>query len=141
MVKAVFDTNVWISSLLNPSGPPGKLAEAWRKNKCIVIISEPLLQELSRSLHYERVQKIKNIPEKEIQQLLNEIAHTTYFTEIASNVVIIEKDSTDNLVLATAIDGEADYIISGDHHLLDVGEYKGIQILTPAAFLQILEKK
>ena len=43
------------------------------------------------------------------------------------------------MYLACAVEGEADYIVSGDQHLLKLGAFKGIQIITPAQFLNILE--
>ena len=48
---------------------------------------------------------------------------------------VIVADPTDNIFLECAIDGRADYIISGDSHLLNLGEYTGIQILKPKEFL------
>lgn len=51
---------------------------------------------------------------------------------------VILEDPDDDKFLACAIDGGADYIVSGDHHLLDLGSYEGIPILRPATFLQIV---
>ena len=48
---------------------------------------------------------------------------------------VIVADPTDNIFLECAIDGRADYIISGDSHLLNLGEYAGIQILKAKEFL------
>ncbi len=48
-------------------------------------------------------------------------------------------DETDNRYGECAVEGEADVIVSGDRHLLTVGEYQGIQVLTPAAFVALLD--
>jgi hypothetical protein len=57
-----------------------------------------------------------------------------------SNTLSVLKDEGDNRVLECAVDGHADVIVSGDHHLLDMKEYAGIAILRPAEFLDQWEK-
>lgn len=54
---------------------------------------------------------------------------------------IIKDDPTDNKYLACADDGEADYIVSGDHHLLDIENYRGIRIIKAKAFLKIWKEQ
>ena len=51
---------------------------------------------------------------------------------------VVQEDESDNRYLECAIEGKAQYIVSGDKHLLDVSEYKGINILTPAEFVTLL---
>ena len=51
---------------------------------------------------------------------------------------VIADDPDDDHYLSCAIEGEADYIVSGDRHLLEIQEYQGIRILTPRAFLTLL---
>ncbi|NCO65593.1 MAG: putative toxin-antitoxin system toxin component, PIN family [Candidatus Aquicultor secundus] len=52
---------------------------------------------------------------------------------------VITEDPSDNMFLVCAVEGKADFIISGDNHLLDVGTYQGIQILTPCEFVKQLK--
>lgn len=51
---------------------------------------------------------------------------------------IIPADTSDEQILACAIDGNADLIVSGDHHLLNLGKYQNIPIITPHILLQVL---
>ena len=53
---------------------------------------------------------------------------------------MIKEDPDDNLILATAVGGRANYIVSGDRHLLDLGEFRGIKIVTVDRMLSILER-
>ncbi|MDR3557430.1 MAG: hypothetical protein P4L55_21955 [Syntrophobacteraceae bacterium] len=54
---------------------------------------------------------------------------------------VIEDDPSDNIYLACALEGQADFIISGDHHLTDLVEFRDIRIVNPAAFLEILDQE
>jgi len=53
---------------------------------------------------------------------------------------VIPADPTDEIVLACAVEGQADLVVSGDHHLLDLGEYHGIPITTARMFLEQLKE-
>lgn len=52
---------------------------------------------------------------------------------------VVERDESDNRFIECAVEGEADLIVSGDRHLLSVGEYQGIRVVTPAAFVGYLD--
>ena len=54
------------------------------------------------------------------------------------SIHVVEADPSDNKFIEAAVAGQADYIVSGDNHLLDLKEYKGISIITPRAFLEPL---
>lgn len=71
----------------------------------------------------------------EILPIVNNLRKYALFIEVKSKINVVKEDLTDNIFLECALDGEADYIISGDHHLLNIGNYKGIQIITAKDFL------
>jgi len=56
-------------------------------------------------------------------------------------VEAVADDPADDLVLACAVEGTADFIISGDHHLPDLENYQGIKIVNPPRFLDLLERE
>ena len=58
-----------------------------------------------------------------------------------AEIGVIQADPTDNKYLACALEGEAEYIVSGDRHLLDVGQYQGIKIMNAQAFLNMWQKQ
>jgi len=65
-----------------------------------------------------------------------------WVVEGKAEIDVIQADPTDNKYLACALEGEADYIVSGDRHLLlDVGLYQGIKIIKAKAFLKIWQKQ
>lgn len=51
---------------------------------------------------------------------------------------VIDEDPTDNKFIAAAIEGEAEYVISGDEHLRKLGEFKGVKILSPGEFIKVM---
>ncbi len=58
--------------------------------------------------------------------------------EVRTRLNVVQEDPSDNKILECAIDGEADYIVSGDEYLLKIGEYKGIRIISPREFIGLL---
>jgi predicted nucleic acid-binding protein len=54
------------------------------------------------------------------------------------DIDVIPEDPADNKIIACALEGDADFIISGDHHLTDLKIFQGIKIVDPAAFLKIV---
>lgn len=64
-----------------------------------------------------------------------DLTKISHFLEVKTTVEIIKNDPTDNVFLALAIDGKAEIIVSGDHHLLDLGSFKGIPIVRVRKFL------
>jgi len=64
-----------------------------------------------------------------------------WVVEGKAQIDVIQADPTDNKYLACALEGEAEYIVSGDRHLLDVGQYQGIKIMNAQAFLNMWQKQ
>ena len=77
----------------------------------------------------------------EILPIANDFITTAQLVDVISEIKIITQDPTDNMVLECAVDSKAEYIISGDHHLLDLKKYNNIQIVKPKDFYtKILHK-
>ena len=135
---AVVDTNVIITALLSPSGPPAEIIDHWEADHFDVFTSPPLLSELKRALQYARVKKyLKRAPDK-VAAFTTRLGRVATLVEPQFTLDVIEDDPADNPVLECAIAGGASYIVSGDDHLLGLKAYAGIIILSPAAFLPLL---
>jgi hypothetical protein len=61
--------------------------------------------------------------------------------EGAASLSAVGADPDDNKYLVAALEGRADFVVSGDRHLLDLGEYEGVRIITPRAFLTMLQQE
>ena len=139
MLRVVIDTNVFVSGIAFKLGKPKKIVDLWLRQKIILITSQPLIEELTEVLHREKFQK--QTTDEEITQLIQQIQKIAVFVKGNLPALgVIKDDPDDDVVLATALEGNADYIISGDHHLLDLGDFRGIKIVKPIDFLNILDK-
>jgi len=138
-MRIVLDANVLVSALISRKGAPARLLEYWQEERFDVVISPAILQGLQRVLHYPRLQQRYHLPEEGIQRFLRLLRRQAIGVEPSEELAVIEHDPTDNRYLECALAGEVEMIVSGDHHLVALGEYRGIQILTPAGFLALLK--
>ena len=126
--RAVLDTNVIVSGL-GWSGAPAAILDAVSDDRLVLVTSAPLLAELRRVLEYPKLAKV-------IQggAQLADLVAASGVVVVPDRVLTVVSDDDDNRVLEAAIEGTADYIVSGDADLLDLGSFQGIPIITPGEF-------
>jgi putative PIN family toxin of toxin-antitoxin system len=126
--RVVLDSNVIVSGL-GWSGPPAKVIDAALEGRFALLTSEPLIAELRRVLAYPKLAKVIDDAERlvDLVEESGEVVQT-------SSVLAVVDDESDNRVLEAAVDGAADYIVSGDDDLLGLGAFQGISIVTPGEF-------
>ncbi|MBI4494876.1 MAG: putative toxin-antitoxin system toxin component, PIN family [Chloroflexi bacterium] len=137
----VIDTNVLVSRYLSPAGSPARVFARWEQHAFTLVVSEPLLAEYQRVLLYERIAARHRMAPTEVAEVIEEFRGFAYVVEPQETVTVISADPPDNRVLECAIAGAAAYIVSGDGHLLELQEYRGVTILSPAAFLAVLSQE
>ena len=131
--KIVLDTNIFISAL-GWKGKPKEIFNRIIDHEFELILSHHQLEELQRVIEYQKF----NFSEDQKTQFLAIILEVATLVETSQNVYVIEEDPDDNRILEAAIAGKADYIISGDEHLLQLKEYQTIKILNADNFLKLL---
>ncbi len=137
MVKVVLDTNVFVSGLLVRAGGPARLLDAWRERKYLLVTSPSILAEIRATLNYPRIRRKYVIRDEDIDQLIDLLEHEALLVPGQADVSgAIPDDPADEAVLSCAVESGADLIVSGDRHLLELGEYQGIAILTVSEFLK-----
>ena len=125
----MLNSNIYISALLW-DGNERKIVYDCREGRYQSVISFAILNEI------ERVLSIKfQIPTEIINDYLSEILTFSDLVFPSTKIEEIKDDPSDNEVLETAIEGKADYIISGDKHLLNLKKYKDIKIIRTREFL------
>lgn len=135
----LLDTNIIISALLSSKGPPAEIIRRWQADEFGVVTSPALISELEQALGYPQVRKYLKLSQEEIEGFLKRF--TTVASVVPPQVTLdmIEKDPADNRVLECALAGGAAYIVSGNHHLLELKEYRQVVILNPRSFLAALD--
>ena len=140
MPKAVLDTNVLASGLasfLIEESIPGQLLHAFLDDWFELIYSEYLLTEPRRTL--TKSYFARRLNQDQISRVLAAMADEAAITPITVTVSGVATHPEDDLILATAVSGHADYLVTGDRQLLQLGSYQGVRILSPRAFLELLE--
>ena len=140
MYRVVIDTNVLISGVIQRSGFPFNVIKLWENAYVVMITSIATIEEADRILHYPKIKKNYKLTDEDINQILTNLLKYSVFVENLSALNIIKEDPADNIILATAVSGKADYIISGDAHLLNLKTFRGIEIVTPQRFCEIMGK-
>lgn len=141
MIRAVLDANVFVSAILSAKGNPGKILNAWRDDKFLLLISRPILEELGRVLRYPKIKKRHRWSEQKIQTFLEDLSRLTIVTPGKLSLAIIADDPSDDRYLECAVEGEADYLVSGDDHLLRLGAYKEVLIVRPRQFFDVIREE
>jgi putative PIN family toxin of toxin-antitoxin system len=140
MLKVVLDTNVFVSSLLVKTGLPAQVLDTWRERRYLLIISPAIIAEIRVTLNYSRIRRKYGITDEDVEQLVTLLENDALLVPGEADVTgSIPEDPADEMILACAIDAEADVIVNGDHHLLGLGSYRSIPILTARQLLERLE--
>ena len=132
-MKVVLDTNVLVSGMLW-KGNPEKILHAWKAGKFELITFLATLAELQRVLRYPRIA----MPEDMIKEWIDLLLENSTVVDPKIRIDAIKNDPPDNRFLECALAGNADYIVSGNNHLLDLREFKGIKIILPVEFCRLL---
>jgi putative PIN family toxin of toxin-antitoxin system len=135
MLKVVLDTNVLVSAYLVPGGKPARILSLARQGKLTICLSPPILSEVKQTLLRPKLQKIHKATAKEIERFLKALTSVVVMTAGTEEVDAVKDDPDDNKILACALEGKANFIVSGDHHLTDMKVFQGIPIVNPDRFL------
>lgn len=127
-MKAVFDTNVLVSALFW-RGTPHHCFLAAQAGLFELIISDEILNELRRVLSLKL-----RLPPAEVEEAIKSILAIAQRVEVTETVMIVREDPTDDKFLSVAASAKADFVVSGDKHLLRIGEFRDIRIISTSHF-------
>lgn len=128
-----------IAPFLSPKGIPSLILKAWEEEAFELVVSEILLAEYKKVLAYPQVAAHHNMDKASIEKIINQLKK--YSTVVTPDKIpeVVEADPDDDQLFAAALIGEASFIVSKDRAVLGIGEYQGIQVLNPLAFLTVLQ--
>jgi putative PIN family toxin of toxin-antitoxin system len=134
-MRVILDTNVLLAALISPYGAPDTIYRAWRATRFELLTSAVQLDELRRVSRYPKLKTI--LPAHRVGTLVNNLQRAVVLDPLPALPAGIDAaDPNDVFLLATALAGEADYLVTGDRRagLLQRGHVGRTRILTPAAF-------
>ena len=133
--RVVFDTNVFLRALINPKGINARLVQSL--DRYLIVTSPAILEEVVEVLSRPELLRSKAIRELDADRLVGLLRQAPLVTP--SVKVSVCRDPDDNKFLEAALAAKAEYVVTGDKDLRDIGEYEGIKIRYPQEFLSDLE--
>jgi putative PIN family toxin of toxin-antitoxin system len=135
-IRAVLDTNVFVSAALskNANSPTRENLDRWKRGEFVLLICTPLAEEIIEKLLDHRVDKEK------VGDLVETLANWAEWVEVpAEKVESLLSDPDDNVIVACAVEGKANYLVTYDPHFDSLnGDYRGIKIVEAIPFLEVL---
>lgn len=135
-IRAVLDTNVFVSAALskNPSSPTREVIDRWKRGEFVLLICAALAEEIVEKLLDHSIDADK------VGVLVETLANLAEWIEVPSaKIEALLSDRDDNMIVACAFEGEANYLVTYDPHFdLLQGNYRGIKIIKAIPFLEVL---
>ena len=130
-MRVVLDTNVFISGIFF-NGPPSQILRAWHSKRLQTVLSKQIL------IEYQRVADELTVkyPQIKIMPIIELVTIHAQFIDTTGIKISVCEDPDDDKFIECAIAGNCDIIISGDRHLLKIGEYRGVRIIKPREFME-----
>ena len=133
--RVVIDTNIYISAIFW-NGKPREVIDLGRDGKITIFTSLDIENEI--------VGKLKTtfkLAEEDVNQILLDFSTFTLPIRINKQLIVVRDDPDDNKFIECAVECKANYIISGDRHLLNLKEYEGIKLIKSSEFLKVYYKQ
>lgn len=135
-MRAVLDTNLLISYLLTQGETLSRIIDHWEQGHFVYVASPAILAELKAVVERPRLQRAMSA---DPQALIDVIEQDADFVSGELVLTGICRDPKDDIFIACAVEGQADYLVSGDNDLLDLDYYQDVKMISPRLFLQILD--
>lgn len=139
-LRIVFDTNIWVSLILNRHLSANFAEVLADKQRFVICMSGQMLSELARALSYPKIARILGESNVDVRTALAAVVERVdLHTVTEGEIDEIKSDQSDNRILECASEVEAEFIVSGDRHLLDLKVFDGIPIVTARDFLKVID--
>lgn len=139
MISAVLNANTLVSATLSAKGLPHQVVLAAYARRFRLITSSVIVTEVVRTLGLPRILRRYPVTLADLQTVQDLLAHEAVTTPLTVDVRGVATHPEDDLILATAVSAQADYLVSYDKQLLALGSFRGTTIVSPKDFLGILD--
>jgi len=132
-VRAVIDTNVFVSALINRKGAPAKIRNRWSNSQFLLVTS------IAIEVEYTYVLLQSQVPRGEVKELLADVRARALMVPIHGTLQVCS-DPDDDVFLETAIAGKAEFLVTKNLKHYPRKSYQGVRIVKVSKFLHELEK-
>ncbi len=142
MPDVVLDSSVLISAFLTPVGTSARVLRAGRAGAFVLHLSPEIIAEVAAKLHGKPKLAVRyGFSPAQVRAFCDDLAASAQLVGDLPRGRFVPGDPTDDPIVATAVAARADYLVTGDlRHLLPLGTYRGIRIVTPRELLDVLAR-
>lgn len=142
-MTVVIDTNIFISKIIKRNQEIDFIFSLWEQEVIKVAISPEIHEEYRKVLNYPHIRKLLNDSKHKLANLLlDKLTIMCKLVDISKyKEDIVEKDSTDNKFVYCALESNAQFLISGDKHLLELKKYRNLHIIKAKNFMDLMRKE
>ncbi len=145
-MKVVIDSSVLISAFRSAfrskNSPPVVLLALGRQGAFSLFLSPRILAETTAGiLNPKKNRGIRFVSGEVVREFCKALGETATLIEELPDIVAVPRDPKDDHIVACAVAAEADCLVTGDDHMLSLGQYRGIRIVTPRQFLDFLRSR
>lgn len=141
-MRVTLETNVLVSAFVSKLGHSASILDLVTTfDEITLVLSDGILEEFEEVMEGEEVSERFDYTKADIREFTKAIRDVAKIVKVKSDFTVVGEDPKDDMVLNTAYDGKADYVVSGDRHLRNVRKFKGIGIVNPRGFMAITAKR
>jgi putative PIN family toxin of toxin-antitoxin system len=142
VLRVVLDTNIFVSGFISSLGNPARILRLWQCGDIDVLVSAETVVELARVLKTSATLRRRfQYTDTEVGRYIDLIEKVATLIIPQRTVEVVHEDPDDDKFVGLALEGQAKYLISGDPHLLNLGQVQTVVILTPRAFISLWEAR
>jgi putative PIN family toxin of toxin-antitoxin system len=139
VLRAVLDANVLISALIQPKGASGRILKSLlARHSFELAVSPAILAELRRALAYPKVRKYIKTSDEDIHLWVASLELIAQPVDGNLRIHAVAADPDDDKYIEAAVEGLAQFVVTGDKHLLSLKSYEDIRVVTPRVFVDLL---
>jgi len=141
-MRITLDTNILVSAFISKEGQPAKILDLVLTFQEIrLVLSETILREFREVMLREEVRERFGYSARDVESFVQHLRGVSSMVAVKSRFKMVKADPNDDIVVNTAVDGKAEWIVSGDVHLRRMRVFRGIRIVNPRQMLRIVSRR
>jgi len=141
-MRITLDTNVLVSAFISKTGHSARVLDiALTLEDVQLVLSDEIVREFVQVMSRDELLVRFDCTLGNVEELAKLLRKASRMIKVRSEFKAVREDPADNAILNTAYDGRCKFVVSGDHHLLNLKKFRGISILSPKQMLDLLSRR